>query len=145
MHGVYWTVIRMVVGLVPPDEEKRICDKLIAYYEKLYPGISFTKKEMELSHTEIGEIYYTFAGDETEASAAEKMRMISSGISGGYSTPILILQKKGKNVLLDGHRRARVAYAQGLSWKAIAIVPSKELKFGIEEMILGRVKDLYGK
>jgi len=138
-------VMLMVVGLVPPDEEKRICDKLIAYYQNLYPGISFTKKEMELSHKEIGEIFYTFAGDETEASAAEKMRMISSGISGGYSTPILLLAKKGKNVLLDGHRRARVAYAQGIGWKAIAIIPNKEIKFGIEEMILGRIKDLYGK
>ena len=135
----------MVVGLVPPDQEKRICEKLIAYYEKLYPGISFSKKEISLSHKEIGELYYTYSGEETEASAAEKMRMINSAIGEGYSTPLIVIKKKDRAILIDGHRRARVAFAQGLGWKAIAIVPGKELKFGIEEMILGTIKDLYGK
>ena len=135
----------MVTGLLPPQEEKRISEKLIAYYEKLYPGIDFSKKEITLSHEDIGVLYYTYCGEETEASAAEKMKMINSAIGEGYSTPLIVLKKTGKNILLDGHRRARVAYAQGLQWKAIAIIPSKEIKFGIEEMILGRVKDLYGR
>jgi len=135
----------MVVGLVPPDEEKRIFDKLLEYYGKLYPGVRFSREEKALSHKEIGELYYTYSGEETEATAAEKMRMINSAIGQGYVTPIIALKKKGKLILLDGHRRARVAFSQGLAWKALIIVPGKEVKFGIEEMILGKVKDLYGK
>ena len=135
----------MVVGLVPPDEETRICRKLMEYYQALYPGLKFSLGEETLERKELGELYYTFPGEETEATAAEKMRMINSAIGEGYSTPIIILRKKKKAILLDGHRRARVAYSQGLKWKALAIVPSKDVKFGIEEMVLGKIKDLYGK
>ena len=135
----------MVVGLIPPEEQERIFNKLLEYYKKLYPGLEFTKKQVVLSHKEIGGIQYTYSGEETEATAAEKMRMISSAVKGSYSTPIVILQKNKKNILLDGHRRVRVAYAEGLSWQAWLMIPSKNVKFGIEDMIMGKVKDLYGK
>jgi hypothetical protein len=138
-------VIEMVVGLVPPQEEKRIFEKLVVYYEKLYPTLKFSRKESVLSHKEIGELFYTYSGEETEATASEKMKMINSAIGEGYSTPIIVLQKKKSRVLLDGHRRVRVAFSQGMSWPALLIVPSKDVKFGIEEMILGKIKDLYGK
>jgi len=135
----------MVVGLVPPDEEERLLKRLMEYYGQIYQSISFSRGEAILTHKDVGELYYTYPGEETEAMAAEKMRLISSAIASGYSTPIIVLQKKGKMVLLDGHRRTRVAYSQGMGWKALVIVPSKEIKFGIEEMILGKIKDLYGK
>lgn len=135
----------LVVGLVPPEEETRICKKLMEYYEALYPGIKFSMAEEALDRKQLGELYYTFPGEETEATAGEKMRMINSAISEGYSTPLIILRKKKKTILLDGHRRARVAYAQGMGWKAFSIIPSKDVKFGIEDMILGKIKDLYGK
>ena len=137
--------MRMVAGLVPPEEEERVCKKLMEYYGQIYPGIEFTRKEVMLTRQEIGELYYTYSGEETEATAAEKMRLISSAIAGGYATPLIALQKKGRRILLDGHRRARVAYSQGMGWKAMLIVPAKDVKFGIEDMILGKVKDLYGK
>lgn len=135
----------MVVGLVPPDEEDRIFRKLVEYYKRLYPGVEFRAGEAELSHDELGGLHYTYPGEENEATAAEKMQMINSAIGGGYRTPIIVLRKKKKDILLDGHRRVRVAYAQGLGWKALLIVPAKEMKFGIEAMITGKVKDLYGK
>ncbi len=135
----------MVVGLVPPEEEKRIYEKLIEYYGKLYPGMSFERKEKDLTKKELGDLLYTYSGEETEATAAEKMRMINSAIGEGYKTPIIVLQTKKKAILLDGHRRVRVAYTQGLGWHALLIIPSKDVKFGIEDMVLGKVKDLYGK
>ncbi|MDD5171910.1 MAG: ParB N-terminal domain-containing protein [Candidatus ainarchaeum sp.] len=135
----------MVVGLVPPEEEERLLKKLMEYYRQLYPAVDFNRREATLTHKDVGDLYYTYSGEETEATAAEKMRMINSAIGEGYSTPIIVLQKKGMMVLLDGHRRARVAYSQGMGWKAYVIVPSKDIKFGIEEMILGKIKDLYGK
>ena len=133
----------MVVGLVPPDEQERIYEKLIAYYQEIYPGVSFSKEEKELSREEIGELYYTYPGEESQATATEKMRMISSAIGKGYATPIIVLKTK-KMILLDGHRRVRVAYSQGMKWNALLLVPDKEVKFGIEEMVMGKVKDLYG-
>ncbi len=69
--------------------------------------------------------------------------MINSAIGEGYKTPIVVLKKKNRLILLDGHRRVRVVFSQGMGWNAIAIVPSKELKFGIEEMMMGKVKELY--
>jgi hypothetical protein len=135
----------MVLGLVPQEEEERLCKKLIEYYKQLYPGIGFSRKDVMLTRQEIGDLFYTYSGEETEATAAEKMRMISSAIAAGYATPLVVLQKKGKRILLDGHRRARVAYSQGMGWKAMAIIPSSDAKFGIEDMILGKIKDLYGK
>lgn len=135
----------MAVGLVPEEEEEKLFKRLVDYYSKIYPGLKFSKKETTLSVKEIGEIYYTYPGEEAEATAAEKMRHISEAIAGGYSTPIILLKKKDRMVLLDGHRRVRVAFSQGLEWKAILLVPSKDTLFGIEGMILGKVKDLYGK
>jgi hypothetical protein len=134
----------MVLGLVPPEEEKRIFKKLLEYYRKLYPSMEFSTTEEVLEHEDIGELYYTYPGEETEATAAEKMRMISSAVGESYATPIIILRKKKKKILLDGHRRVRVAYKEGMSWHALVIKPKKDVKFGIEELILGRIKDLYG-
>lgn len=134
----------MVVGLVPAEEQERIVKKLVGYYEKLYPGIEFSSKKTEFSHEEIGKILYTYPGEEAEATAAEKMRMISSAVGEGYNTPIVVLKKGNDYVLLDGHRRTRVAYSEGLKWPAIVITPSKDVKFGIEDMVMGTVKDLYG-
>jgi len=135
----------VVLGLVPPEEERRIYAKLVGYYQQLYPGVKFSKEERALVHSEVGDLYYTYCGEETEATAAEKMRMINSAIGEGYSTPLIALRKKKKLILLDGHRRARVAFAQGMGWPALIIVPDKDVKYGIEDMILGKIRDLYGK
>ncbi len=92
----------------------------------------------------MGELYYTYPGEEGEVTAQEKMLMISDAIGHGYSTPILVLKRAGRLILLDGHRRVRVAYSQGMPWKAYVITPSREsIEFGIEAMILGKVKDLF--
>ena len=137
----------MVVGLVPPEEQEKLYAKLIEYYKKLYPGIVFRREDRKLKKEQIGEIYYTYAGEETESTAAEKMKMINTAIGHGYSTPIIILrkQKSKKDVLIDGHRRVRVAWTLGLEWPAILIIPDTETTFGIEAMITGKVKDLYSK
>ncbi|MFH1222257.1 MAG: ParB N-terminal domain-containing protein [Candidatus Micrarchaeota archaeon] len=128
------------------EEEKKLLERLLDYYKKLYPGVEFAVKEAKFSRKELGEIAYTYSGEETEATAAEKMRRISSAIGNGYVTPIIVLKSNSKNVLLDGHRRVRVAYGEGLGWKAYVIVPQKTgIEFGIENMILGKVADLYGK
>ncbi len=137
----------MVVGLVPPEEEEKLYNKLIEYYKKLYPGMRFRREDRKLRKEQLGELYYTYAGEETESTAAEKMKMINTAIGHGYSTPIIVLRKtKGnKDILIDGHRRVRVAWMLGLEWPAIIIIPETDTVFGIEAMITGKVKDIYSK
>lgn len=133
-----------MVGLITDEDEKKLLEKMIAYYGNIYPGMSFRKEEKTLTHKEMGELYYTYPGEEGEVTAEEKMLMISDAIGHGYSTPIIVLKRAGKLVLLDGHRRVRVAYSQGLAWKAYVIIPSREdMEFGIEATILGKAKDLF--
>jgi len=135
----------LMIGLITAEEEKKLLEKLVAYYKKLYPGVEFEVQEKKLTRAELGEIYYTYSGEEVEATAQEKMRAISSAITHGYATPIIILQSNSKKIVLDGHRRVRVAYAEGIDWPAYIIKPKKEgIEFGIESMIMGKVKDLYG-
>ena len=134
----------MVLGLVSPEEEKRIFEKLLEYYKKLYQeeGITFKKQEKKLTKKEIGELYYTYPGEEELATEQEKIRMINEAINHGYKTPVIIMQKSKKMILLDGHRRVHVAWKQGSAWDALLIIPNKNMDFGIEKMILGKVKDL---
>ncbi|MEM3422872.1 MAG: hypothetical protein QXF35_01210 [Candidatus Bilamarchaeaceae archaeon] len=132
-----------MIGLITPEEEEKLLKKILEYYKKLYPGVDFIIEEKILTKEEIGELLYTYAGEENEATAQEKMRLISSAITHGYKTPIIVLAKNNKLILLDGHRRVKVAYKEGLDWAAYVIKPKKELEFGIEAMIMGRVKDLY--
>ncbi len=137
----------MVVGLVPPEEQEKLYNRLIEYYKKLYPGMVFRREDRKLRKEQLGELYYTYSGEETESTAAEKMKMINTAIGHGYSTPIIVLRKTKdkKDILIDGHRRVRVAWMLGLEWPAILIIPETETTFGIEAMITGKVKDVYSK
>jgi len=137
-------MVILMVGLITEEAQKELLDKLVEYYKRLYPGIEFEISDVELSHEELGELFYTHPGEEIEATAAEKIRAIEEAIGGGYNTPIVVLKSGDKNLILDGHRRARVAYSQGLGWKAHIITPKKEgIEFGIEDMILGKISDLF--
>lgn len=133
----------MVFGLITLDEEEHIFQRLLDYYQKLYQNIKFSRKEKLLSKNDIANIYYTYSGEETQITAKEKMQSISEEIAQGYNTPLIILRKKnGKMILLDGHRRALVAYKHGLGWRALIIQCSKDLVFGIEKMITRKIKDV---
>ena len=129
--------------LIPKHGAEKLFDQLVRYYENLYPGVKFGKEERELTPEEIGEIYYTYPGEESEATFAEKVAAISDAIKYGYDAPIIILRKEGKLILLDGHRRLKVAWDKGLKWKALIMTPDREVKFGIEKMITGKIKELW--
>ena len=91
----------------------------------------------------IGSIEYTFPGEESEATAAERMKEIREAIKFGYDTPVIVLQKGKRMVLLDGHRRLRVAWERKLRWKALVISTGARKKFAIEKMVMGKVRDLW--
>lgn len=129
--------------LIQTSEEKKLFDTITAYYNRLYPGIVFTKREAILDAEEIGDIEYTYPGEETEATFNEEAAMIEDALKLGYDAPIIILHVKGRNILLDGHRRVKVAWTKHMKWKAFVLMPEKVTKFGIERMILGKVREMF--
>ena len=131
--------------IVSKKEQIDLAAKLVKYYEKIYEGTSFSKEEKTLSHAEVGEVDYTYPGPENELDAEVKMNAIAKAVRLGYDAPAILIKKNGKLVLVDGHRRLRVAWGQGIGWPAIIIVPSKPVSFGVEKTVMGKVKDLFGK
>lgn len=133
----------MVVGLISPHEERELFSRLASYYRKLYPGSRFDTKEIILDQKAMASVYYTYPGEEAEATAEEKMKEIRDAINFGYDTPIILLQKGKDYILLDGHRRLKVAWKKKIKWKALVLVAPAKEKYGIEKMIMGRVGDLW--
>lgn len=134
-------------NLIDAAEEKRLFGQIVEYYKKLYPGIGFRKVEALLNPEEIAGIIYTYPGEETEATFKEEVQIIADSMKEGYDTPVIILRKlkEKKDILLDGHRRLKVAFDKKIGWKALAMVPDREIRFGIEKMAKGRIKDVFKK
>lgn len=133
----------MATGLISPHEERQLFSKLVSYYKKLYPKLKFDTEETILDSKAIQSVFYTYPGEEAEATTAEKMKEIREAINFGYDTPIILLQKGKDYILLDGHRRLKVAWEKKIRWKALVLVAPAKEKFGIERMVMGRVGDLF--
>ena len=135
----------MCAGLMSSHEEEHLFRKLLAYYKKLYPQAKFRREERTLTPRQIGQIYYTYPGEEAQAMFVEKAEAISKAISLGYSAPAIVLQAGNQMFLLDGHRRLRVAWMKKKPWDALIIATDKKgLEFGIERMVEGKIADLWG-
>lgn len=132
-----------MVGLISPHEERRLFSRLVSYYKKLYPKLKFDTEEIILDQKSMASVYYTYPGEEAEATAEEKMKEIRDAINFGYDTPIILLRKGKDHILLDGHRRLKVAWERKIKWKALVLSAPAKGKFGIERMILGKVGDLW--
>lgn len=134
----------MRAGLISPHEEEHLFRKLFEYYKKLYPKANFKRVERKLTPRQVGEIYYTYPGEEAQATFTEKAEEISKATSLGYDTPIILLRAGNRMFLLDGHRRLRVAWMKKKGWGALIIsTDKKDLEFGIERMVEGKVSDLW--
>ncbi len=133
----------MATGLISPHEERQLFSKLVSYYKKLYPKLKFDTEETILDTKAIQAILYTYPGEEAEATAAEKMKEIREAINFGYDAPVILLQRGKDYILLDGHRRLKVAWEKKIRWKALVLVAPAKEKFGIEHMVMGRVGDLF--
>jgi len=135
--------VKRLAELVTRKEQISLCDKLVEYYKKIYEGTEFAKEEKILSHAEVGEVEYTYPGPQNEVDAAVKMNAIAKALRLGYDAPAIVLKKNGRLILVDGHRRLRVAWEQGIGWPALLIVPSKPVSFGVEKTVMGKIKDLF--
>lgn len=135
---------KTLIGLISREEQEKLLKQLKAYYEKLYPDVKFEVRETVLSKEEVGEVLYTYQGEEIEATTDIKIQLIAEAVTRGYDTPAIILRKtqEKKDILLDGHRRLLYAFHFGLPWKAFILTPDKEVSFGVEKTIKGKVKEL---
>lgn len=128
--------------LISEKDERAFLEQLRESYEKIH-GVKFSVEEKDLSRAEVGEVQYTYSGEENEVTAAAKMNEIRRALKYGYSAPVILLKSGPKLLLVDGHRRLRVAWESGSGWKALVLVPGKAVKLGLEKMGLGKIKDLY--
>ncbi len=132
-------------GLISSHEEEHLFRKLLAYYKKLYPKAKFKREERKLTPRQIGQVYYTYPGEEAQVTFAEKAQEISDTMELGYDTPIIVLKAGNKMFLLDGHRRLKVAWMKKKGWDALIIsTDQKGLEFGIERMVEGKAMELWG-
>lgn len=134
----------MRTGLISAHEEEHLFRKLYEYYKKLYPKAKFRRIERKLTPRQIGQVYYTYPGEEAQVTFAEKETEIAEALPFGYNTSIILLNSGNKMFLLDGHRRVRVAWMNKKGWNALLIyTDNKGIEFGIERMVEGKVADLW--
>ena len=134
-----------MIGLITLDEQKRIFEKLVSYYENIHQGLKLETAETTLSLEEIGNVYYTYQGEAIEATQDIKVQLVASAVKRDYRTPVVILrkEKENKDILLDGHRRLIYAWSFGESWPALIMKTAQEVEFGVEKTIRGKIKDLF--
>ncbi len=134
----------MRTGLISTHEEEHLFRKLFEYYKKLYPKAKFRRIERKLTPRQIGQVYYTYPGEEAQVTFEEKEKEIAEALPFGYNTPIILLNAGNRMFLLDGHRRVRVAWMNKKGWNALLIYSDKRgIEFGIEKMAEGKVVDLW--
>ena len=138
-------ILFFMIGLITPDEQKRIFEKLVSYYENIHSGLTLSMEEATLSLEEIGNVHYTYQGEAIEATQDVKVQLVASAVKRDYRTPVVILRKEKdhKDILLDGHRRLIYAWSFGESWPALIMKTAQDVEFGVEKTVRGKIKDLF--
>lgn len=131
------------MGLIQPHEEKELFDKIVEYYHSLHPDAKFVKREEMLSPAKIKDLYYTLPALENVVTFGQKVEEIKRAIGHGYHTPVVILRKRDRDLLLDGHRRIRAAWELGSEWPALVMIPDSQKEFGVEKLVQGKIKDIW--
>ena len=131
------------MALIQAYEERELFDQVVEYYHSLHEDIRFSKIEAVIPPSKIAEMYYTNPGIENNATFTEKVHEIKKAINHGYDTPVIILKKGEKDILIDGHRRLRAAWELGVGWSALVMIPNKDKEFGVEKLIQGQIKDIW--
>ncbi len=129
--------------LVQEDEERQLFEEAIEFYTQEHK-IEFEKLEEIYTKGKLGEVYYTVPGEEARVTFDKKIVEIKKAVQHQYSTPIIVLRKKdGKEILIDGHRRAKVIWELDLPWDVLIMTAKQDAEFGIEKLIRGKIKDLW--
>jgi len=131
--------------LIQPYEERELFDKIVDYYHSLHEEVKFVKREEMLSPKKIKGLYYTLPALENVVTFGQKVEEIKRAIGHGYNTPVIILRKRDRDLLIDGHRRIRAAWELGIEWPALILIPDKQKEFGVEKLAQGQIKGLWEK
>ncbi len=131
------------MALIQPHEEKELFDKIVSYYHSLHPDVKFTTREEMMPPAKIKELYYTLPGLKDVVTFGQKIEEIKRAIGHGYQTPAIILRKRDRDLLLDGHRRIRAAWELGMEWPALVMIPDSQKSFGVEKLVQGQIKELW--
>ena len=131
------------MALVQQHEERELFDRIVEYYHTLHPEVKFTQREEMLLPEDIRELYYTIPALENVVNFGQTVEAIKRAIGHGYQTPVIILRKRDRDLLLDGHRRVRAAWELGMEWPALVMIPDKQKEFGVEKLVQGQIKDIW--
>ena len=131
------------MALIQPHEERELFDKIVGYYHSLHPEAKFVTREEMMPPAKIKELYYTLPGLKDVVTFGQKIEEIKRAIGHGYQTPVIVLRKRDRDLLLDGHRRIRAAWELGLEWPALVMVPDSQKSFGVEKLVQGQIKDIW--
>jgi len=131
------------MALIQPHEERELFDKIVSYYRSLHPDAKFVTREEVMSPEKIKGLYYTLPGLKDVVTFGQKIEEIKRAIGHGYQTPVIILRKRDRDLLLDGHRRIRAAWELGIEWPALVMIPDSQKSFGVEKLVQGQIKELW--
>jgi len=131
------------MALIQPHEERELFEKIMDYYHSLHEEVKFVKREEMLSPAKIKALYYTLPAIENVVTFGQKVEEIKRAIGHGYNTPVVVLRKRDRDLLIDGHRRIRAAWELGIEWPALVLIPDKQKEFGVEKLAQGRIEDLW--
>ena len=131
------------MALILEHEERELFDKIVEYYHSIHEEVKFVKREEVLPLEKLRNLYYTLPSIENVASFGQKVEEIKRATGHGYRTPVIILRKRDRDLLLDGHRRVRVAWELGIEWPALIMIPDKQKEFGVEKLAQGRIRDIW--
>lgn len=131
------------MGLIQPQEERELFQKILEYYHSLHEEVKFVTREEMISPKQIKELYYTLPALENVVKFGQTVEQIKRAIGHGYHTPVILLRKRDRDLLLDGHRRIRAAWELGIEWPALVMIPDKQKEFGVEKLVQGQIKDIW--
>ena len=131
------------MALIQEHGERELFDKIVEYYHTLHEEVKFVKREELLSPAKMKELYYTLPGLKDVVTFGQKVEEIKRAIGHGYRTPVIILRKRDRDLVLDGHRRIRAAWELGLEWPALVMIPDSQKEFGVEKLVKGQIKDIW--
>ena len=129
--------------LVPYEDASVIAEKVKAFLSKLHPNSYFVLSERILTHSEIGKLCYTELGNENEELFPDSVSSIIHEIkTRGYKTPIVVVEKGRRRILIDGHKRALSAFVLGMPWNAY-VIKTNAKKLAIEKSIIGTLESIF--
>ncbi len=128
--------------ILPEEDAKPIAEHIVSFFSRLYPKYYFILSKKTYTPSEISNLYYTEIGVENESLFPNGIHSIMYEIEHRhYKTPMIVIQRGRKHIIIDGQKRALAAFILGIPWSAFVIKTNAKRLF-IEKTIVGKVEDV---